>query len=452
MAGEDPFDANDPMARTVIVPSPSNRTKSSRPSNVASKPDRRTVPRGNMLDIRVPKSGESFDASAYPNPLIRAAGPILMSATQLKDTLTNSDASAVRTRMSAEMRAFDQNAKNFGVSIPQTNAARYILCTFIDEIVMSTPWGAQSGWSKRSLLSEFYGETGGGAKVFTVIQRALNEPGSYNLLLELSYVVLALGFEGQYRIRNGGELKTVQDNLFKAIRTQKTVDEKTLSPNWRGEEQNRSDRFIKIVPLWMIALGGLTLMGFLYGSYALALNEVREPVYRLTQQIAAEGEDLMAATPAPLIEPFDLEARLTPYVGDGLSVNIDNGVATITLEGIIRNTPLFRSGGSQLHKRSAPVIERIAEVMMEVPGDITITGHTDGQGRVLSNQKLSERRANTVRGEMVFRGIDRDRFETRGFGSNQPIIPNEKTEADRAANRRVEIRFRVPDGMEVQQQ
>ena len=89
---------------------------------------------------------------------------------------------------------------------------------------------------------------------------------------------------------------------------------------------------------------------------------------------------------------------------------------------------------------------------MEVPGDITITGHTDGQGRVLSNQKLSERRANTVRGEMVFRGIDRDRFETRGFGSNQPIIPNEKTEADRAANRRVEIRFRVPDGMEVQQQ
>jgi len=127
VAGEDPFDANDPMARTVIVPSPSNRTKSSRPSNVASKPDRRTVPRGNMLDIRVPKSGESFDASAYPNPLIRAAGPILMSATQLKDTLTNSDASAVRTRMSAEMRAFDQNAKNFGVSIPQTNAARYIL-------------------------------------------------------------------------------------------------------------------------------------------------------------------------------------------------------------------------------------------------------------------------------------------------------------------------------------
>jgi len=415
------------MARTVIVPSPSNRRRGEKSAAAPRVP--RPVPR-NKLDLPVPKSGASFDPSAYPNPLVRAAGPILMSATQLKDTLTNSDPSAVRTRMSAEMRAFDKNAKNFGVSIPQTNAARYILCTFIDEIVMSTPWGAQSGWSRKSLLSEFYGETSGGEKVFTVIDRAQNEPGSYNLLLELSYMVLALGFEGQYRIRDGGELKRVQDSLFQSIRAQKDVEEKTLSPNWRGEEQNRSDRFIKIVPLWMIALGGLTLMGFLYGSYAVALNEVREPIYRMTQQIAAEGDDLMAATPAPMIEPFDLEARLTPYVGNGLSVDIENGVATITLQGTEGDVPLFRSGGARLHKRSAPVIERISEVLKEVPGDITITGHTDGQGRVVSNQKLSERRAITVRGELVFRGIDRDRFETRGFGANQPIIPNEKTEAD----------------------
>lgn len=449
MAGNDPFNANDPMARTVIVPSPSNR-KSGQSKNAAQHVERRSAPRNAGLNLPVPKSGESFDPSAYPNPLIRAAGPILMSATQLKDTLTNADPSAVRTRMSSEMRAFDKNAKNFGVSIPQTNAARYILCTFIDEIVMSTPWGAQSGWSKRSLLSEFYGETSGGAKVFTVIDRAQNEPGSYNLLLELSYMVLALGFEGQYRIRNGGELKKIQDNLFHSIRMQKAAEEKTLSPNWRGEEQNRSDRFIKIVPLWIIALGGLTLMGFLYGSYALALNEVREPIYRITQQIAADGEDLLAATPAPLIEPFDLEARLVPYVGNGLSVDIENGVAMITLQGGEGDIPLFRSGGVQLHRRVEPILDRIAEVLKEVPGDVTITGHTDGQGRVLSNQRLSERRANTVRGELIFKGLERDRFETRGFGSNQPLIPNEESESDRAMNRRVTIRFRVPDGMEAQ--
>jgi len=94
------------------------------------------------------------------------------------------------------------------------------------------------------------------------------------------------------------------------------------------------------------------------------------------------------------------------------------------------------------------MLKQVAEILEELPGDVTITGHTDSQGRVLSNQSLSERRARAVLGELVFHGAARERFETRGFGSNQPIVPNEKIEADRAANRRVEIRFRVPRTMD----
>ena len=266
-----------------------------------------------------------------------------MSAIQLKETLSNSDPNAVRKRMSAEMRAFDQNAKNFGVSISQTNAARYLLCTFVDEVVMTTPWGSQSGWSGRSLLSEFYGETFGGEKVFTVIDRAMREPEKNSLLLELAYFILSLGFEGQYRVRDGGKLKIIQDSLYQTLRRQTPATDKLLSPNWRGEESNRSDRLMKIVPLWMIALIGLGVMGFLYGIYALALNEVREPVYRIVQQIEAEGRDLMAAAPAPEVEPFDLEERLSPFVGDGLEVDVTQGVATISLVGAHDALPLYLS-------------------------------------------------------------------------------------------------------------
>ena len=442
MAG-DPFNPsdNDPMARTVMVPSPSNR----KPRGVARQPvDGSTSSR----NFTVPKSGKSFDLAAYPNPLIRAAGPLLMSAIQLKETLSNSDPNAVRKRMSAEMRAFDQNAKNFGVSISQTNAARYLLCTFVDEVVMTTPWGSQSGWSGRSLLSEFYGETFGGEKVFTVIDRAMREPEKNSLLLELAYVILSLGFEGQYRVRDGGKLKIIQDSLYQTLRRQTPATDKLLSPNWRGEESNRSDRLMKIVPLWMIALIGLGVMGFLYGIYALALNEVREPVYRIVQQIEAEGRDLMAAAPAPEVEPFDLEERLSPFVGDGLEVDVTQGVATISLVGAHDALPLYRSGSARLHRRASPMLQKVAAILEEIPGSVTITGHTDSQGRVLSNQALSERRAKTVMGELVYHGADKERFETRGFGSNQPVIANEKTAEDRAANRRVEIRFRVPDTMD----
>ena len=441
----DPFNpgsgkaAADPMARTVVVPRPSNA------SSAAGAPPAAAQPVG--MPLEVPRSGDSFDLSAYPNPLVRAAGPLIFSAIQLKDTLDNADPNAVRKRMSNEMRAFDQNAKNFGVSIAQTNAARYLLCTFIDEVVMSTPWGARSGWSGRSLLSEFYGETFGGEKVFTVIDRALRTPAQHQHLLELAYIVLRLGYEGQYRVRNGGRLKEIQDNLYHVIRQQSPIAETSLSPNWRGEEENRTDRLMKIVPVWVLALLGIGIIGTIYTGYAVALNEVREPVYRIAQAIEQEGEDLIAVTPAPQVAAFDLEARLQPYVGDGLEVRVDQGVATVSLTGTQGEMPLFRSGSARLHERAIPMLIRISDVLNELQTDATITGHTDSKGRIGSNQRLSLLRANAVRGELAYNGADRERIETRGFGSNSPVVSPEVTAADRAANRRVEIRFRVPDAM-----
>jgi len=435
----DPFVANDPMARTVIVPQPKNVPRASNAPAGAAK--------SQSYDATVKaKSGESFDLDAYPNPLLRAAGPVLVSATQLRDTLTNADPAATRKRIAQEIRGFESNAKGFGVSAPQVSAARYILCTFLDEVALGTPWGAESGWSRKSLLSEFHGETFGGEKVFSVIKKAQSEPGNYARLLELAYIVLLLGFEGQYRVRDGGQLKAVQENLYQILHMQRTHTEKALSPNWRGKEEARSDKFMKIVPIWMIAAAGFLILSFIYISFTIALNEVREPVYRLTQKIGTDGGDLLASAPAPLVEPFDLEGRLVPYVGNGLEVSIDNGVATVLIRGAFDNKPLFQSGNAQIFRGALPMLEKIAEVLEAVPGDVTIMGHTDSVGRIQSNQRLSVRRAEAVRGELVAMNIERLRMEVRGMGASVPAAPND-TEGNRAKNRRVEIRFRVPDGM-----
>jgi len=92
------------------------------------------------------------------------------------------------------------------------------------------------------------------------------------------------------------------------------------------------------------------------------------------------------------------------------------------------------------------MLEKIAEVLEDVPGDVTIMGHTDSVGRIQSNQRLSVRRAEAVRGELVAMKIERVRMEIRGMGASIPAAPND-SETNRAKNRRVEIRFRVPDGM-----
>jgi OmpA-OmpF porin, OOP family len=52
---------------------------------------------------------------------------------------------------------------------------------------------------------------------------------------------------------------------------------------------------------------------------------------------------------------------------------------------------------------------------------VLVTGHTDRIGTQAYNQKLSERRANTVRDYLVSQGIAKDKIETLGMGKTQPI-------------------------------
>jgi outer membrane protein OmpA-like peptidoglycan-associated protein len=71
---------------------------------------------------------------------------------------------------------------------------------------------------------------------------------------------------------------------------------------------------------------------------------------------------------------------------------------------------------------------------------IDVYGHTDSTGSDSYNQQLSERRAESVANYLAARGVVRARMATRGFGESQLLVNPERTEADRAANRRVEIK------------
>lgn len=68
-----------------------------------------------------------------------------------------------------------------------------------------------------------------------------------------------------------------------------------------------------------------------------------------------------------------------------------------------------------------------------------IEGHTDSIGSDAYNQKLSERRAATVREYLIAQGIAESRMAPTGFGESQPVADN-KTAEGRAENRRVVLR------------
>ena len=81
------------------------------------------------------------------------------------------------------------------------------------------------------------------------------------------------------------------------------------------------------------------------------------------------------------------------------------------------------------------LVGKVKGINLEV---IIAVGHTDSVGTDAYNQKLSVRRAESVKAYLVSKGIEKNRVYTEGKGEKQPVADN-KTSEGRAKNRRVEI-------------
>lgn len=102
----------------------------------------------------------------------------------------------------------------------------------------------------------------------------------------------------------------------------------------------------------------------------------------------------------------------------------------------------FVSGTTTLKAGSETELNQIVATMKAYPqASATIEGYTDNIGTEGSNQLLSTQRALAVKRQLVSQGISAERISAVGLGPNNPIASN-KTEAGRAANRRIEFIIR----------
>ncbi|MCU0989725.1 MAG: OmpA family protein [Xanthomonadales bacterium] len=84
-------------------------------------------------------------------------------------------------------------------------------------------------------------------------------------------------------------------------------------------------------------------------------------------------------------------------------------------------------------------VDQIAELMRANPQlQLSVEGHTDNVGTPEANKVLSANRARAVMDAVVARGVSPERLTSTGFGQENPIADN-RTEAGRAQNRRVEL-------------
>lgn len=112
---------------------------------------------------------------------------------------------------------------------------------------------------------------------------------------------------------------------------------------------------------------------------------------------------------------------------------------TVTEQPIVLENLFFATNKTTILPQSEEDLLRLYRLLSQHPEiRIRITGHTDNVGSIRSNQILSEGRANSVRQNMIERGIDPSRIEAEGKGELVPIDTND-TDEGRQNNRRVEF-------------
>ena len=109
----------------------------------------------------------------------------------------------------------------------------------------------------------------------------------------------------------------------------------------------------------------------------------------------------------------------------------------------IREKAAFPAGSAFLQPQFWPVIRKVATLLKDVPGEITVSGHTDDVATedelFQSNWELSSQRAVAVAHQMIkVPGFDGNRLVVQGMADSQPLVPNNSPE-NRRMNRRVEI-------------
>lgn len=277
---------------TVVRPMPGGRASSGHtniptpPNPVQQQPAYTQQPPSThtaSVDFNVGK----FNTEYGLNPLVNAASMLLAVFAKTRESMNHPNVGGLHQQLVTEIKAFEIRAREEGVKPEILLAARYILCTILDEAVLNTPWGAESAWTQRTLLSMFHNETEGGEKFFLILDRMRNSPAENMDILELMYICISLGYEGKYRIVHRGRenLEQIRDELFQIIRNHRGEYERSLSPSWQGLGKIRNT-LANYVPMWVVASIVGAIMVLSYSGFRYWLHQSTDHVAKQLNEIS----------------------------------------------------------------------------------------------------------------------------------------------------------------------
>jgi type VI secretion system protein ImpK len=445
---DNPFSEPDDNDRTVIRPNPGGRRATPAPQGAPQQSAFQSAPTS-----ATPSGSDGAEAINFGlNPLIAAAAPLLQLLGRLRNTNSQPDPGELRERTIQQVRAFEQAARDAGVPLDQLRPAHYALCASLDDVVLNTPWGSAGPWAARSLVSTFHQEVRSGERFFDLLAQVRQNPGTFLPVLELMYLCLSLGFQGQYRLspRGPGELDRLREDLYAIIMRQRQAADPALSPHWQGVNAPYKPAR-SIVPTWVMGAGALAVIGLLFAWFSTGLNAASDDVFaamigaplaRMPQIVRPAPVRPPPPAPPQVVAPEPLYVFLKPEIDQGLVTVLGDRAMPIVR---IRNAGMFASGSATVAQSYVRLLERIGEALKAERGLVTVDGYTDNQPihtvQFPSNFQLSTARAEAARAIIVRALGDPGRVTARGHADADPLASNATAEG-RDQNRRIEVVLR----------
>ncbi|MGQ0486182.1 MAG: OmpA family protein [Hyphomicrobiales bacterium] len=160
--------------------------------------------------------------------------------------------------------------------------------------------------------------------------------------------------------------------------------------------------------------------------------------------IAAETRDLAFTAKDLLFQAEDLGGGVQSLEAATSGLEVKESATEIRIE--LAADVLFDFNSADLRAEAEQALHNVAEIIRGQQGaGVRVEGHTDAKGSDSYNQKLSKRRAESVRDWLMFtEGLHDTDFAIAGFGESKPAAANEKPDGSddpegRQKNRRVEI-------------
>ena len=372
------------------------------------------------------------------NPLIEAAKPVLILANSMQQTTSQLSTDSLINKFSLLINNFEENAEKNGAKYDAIQAAKYCLCTFVDELAVRAGW-ADETWSKNSLLVSFYDETWGGERFFEIIQNLKQDSDKNIDLLEFMYLCLQFGYKGKYQVLNNGELEIdkIKRDLLALIHSKRPDQTVNLFKHNPIITNNIQRKRRLAIPLWVVGVLGAVALGVGYFTMQWSLGDkfntasIKVNSLKLPSAITKQQDAQNTVRLRPLLEN-EIARKL-------VSVEDFQDRSTVTILG----DGLFESGSAQIQDQYYPVLAAVSQALDSVEGQIIVTGYTDNQPiqslNFPSNWHLSQARADAVK-EILLNYVKNGgtRIRSEGRGSTDPVAPNDTLE-NRAKNRRVEI-------------